>query len=252
MTLAKTEAIVLKTAGYGEDHRIVNCFTLNFGKLKFAVKGVHSKKNRFGASLEPMMLSRMVFYDHPAREILMLSQADIINAFPLLRKDIKLMSWGLYMVELTDELTAERDRSEDVFFLLKNTFANLSPESEWKMLIKYFELKFFKICGYELQLANCVECRGPIISKNTYCADINKGGILCEKCQKNISFMSINISGETLKILELFSSISIDKVNRLIVSERAFEELEGLMDLYRKKYLSRELKSLDFIRNINI
>lgn len=250
--LVSTEAIVLKTIDYGEGHKIVIFYTLEFGKLKIVVKGAKSAKNKFGASLEPMTLSRIVFYNHPGRDLQMISQSDLIASHANLRKDLSLMSWGLYIMELVDELTIERDINKPIFFLLKNLLEMISKISNWKILIKYFELKFFLLCGYALQLKNCVICSKKFESESSaYYLDINKGGVVCDKC-KNKSENILKISIETWKILNMLADISIDKVGRLIVSNKAHDELENMINFFRMKYISKELKSLKFIRGIKI
>ncbi|MBI5418429.1 DNA repair protein RecO [Candidatus Poribacteria bacterium] len=250
--LVSTEAIVLKTIDYGEGHKIVIFYTLEYGKLKIVVKGAKSSKNKFGASLEPMTLSRIVFYNHPARDLQMISQSDLIASHANLRKDLLTMSWGLYVMELVDELTIERDINKPIFFLLKNLLETLSKTNSLKIVIKYFELKFFLLCGYALQLKNCVICSKIFDNElSVYYLDINKGGVVCGKC-KNKSENILAIRVETWKILNMLANISIEKVGRLTVSNKAQDELESIINFFRMKYISKELKSLKFIREIKI
>ncbi len=263
MSLVSTEAIVLKSIDFGEGHKIVIFFTQDFGKVKIVVKGAHSFKNKFGASLEPMSLSHIVFYNRPERDLQMMSQADLVESFLAIQRDFQLLTWSLYLLELVDEFTEERDKNKFLFILIKKTFELLKAEKSsdakppkdsvpgWKLLIKYFEIKLFQISGYGIQLKNCVNCSNIFVpNKDAYSLDIYRGGIVCEKCKKLNEF-NLYIRGETLKILELFTMNGIDKIQRLRVSQKTFNELEKIVELYRKKYISKELKSLQFIKETN-
>ena len=60
--IVSTDAIVLRSMKYGETSKIVTLYSKKFGKIKVIAKGARSAKSKFGASLEPMMHSSVIFY----------------------------------------------------------------------------------------------------------------------------------------------------------------------------------------------
>ena len=53
----KTEAVVLRSFRLGESDRVLHLYTLDRGRVGAVAKGVRKTKSRFGARLEPLVLS---------------------------------------------------------------------------------------------------------------------------------------------------------------------------------------------------
>ena len=61
MPLHQSDSIILKTYPLGEADRIVVFFSRDHGKVRGVANGARRMKNRFGASLEPLAHSRIMF-----------------------------------------------------------------------------------------------------------------------------------------------------------------------------------------------
>ena len=61
MALVKSRGVVLRTYKLGETSKVVVCYTERYGKVRLVAKGARKGGGRFGAALEPLMVSGVVF-----------------------------------------------------------------------------------------------------------------------------------------------------------------------------------------------
>jgi DNA repair protein RecO len=80
MALITTDAIVLRTYNLAEADRIVLCLTRSAGLVRAVAKGARRMKSRFGAALEPFTLIKLAFYEKENRELVSMSQAEILKS----------------------------------------------------------------------------------------------------------------------------------------------------------------------------
>ena len=80
MALVQTEAIVLRTYNLAEADRIVLCLTRNAGLVRGVARGARRLKSRFGAALEPFTLISLTFHEKENRELVTLSQTEILKS----------------------------------------------------------------------------------------------------------------------------------------------------------------------------
>src|SRR5439155_9146329 len=80
MALVTTEAIVLRSYNLAEADRIVVCLTRNAGLVRAVAKGARRMKSRFGAALEPFTVIRLAFHEKENRELVTISNAEIVKS----------------------------------------------------------------------------------------------------------------------------------------------------------------------------
>lgn len=125
-SIVRTEAIVLRSLDYGETSQIVTLFTREKGKLGVMAKGARRPKSSFGATLQPMAYTQVVFYYKPTRTLQTLSESSHVESFHRLRRDLKKITAGLRIVELVDALMETEDPQPSVFALLVRALRRLN------------------------------------------------------------------------------------------------------------------------------
>ena len=118
------EAVVLKKQDFGEADRILTLFTKGHGKMKVLAKGVRRPTSRKGGNLD--LLNHVTIFVNKGRSLDLVTQAQSINTFYHLKKEIKSVSKAYYICEITDSLCAEGVASGYVFDLLVDTFSRFS------------------------------------------------------------------------------------------------------------------------------
>lgn len=116
------EAIVLRNRDFGEADRVLVLFTKNHGKLRVIAKGVRRPTSRKGGNLD--LLNHVRVFINKGRNLDLVTQAQAINTFSDLKKEVKSVSKAYYICEITDGLCAEGVVSEYIFNNLVKTFSN--------------------------------------------------------------------------------------------------------------------------------
>ena len=116
--IIRTEAVVLRSLDYGETSQIVTLFTREKGKVGVMAKGARRAQTPFGATLQPMAYTQVVYYYKPTRTLQILSESSHVESFHRLRDSLQRITVGLRIVELVDALMEEEDPQPAVFELI--------------------------------------------------------------------------------------------------------------------------------------
>ena len=147
-SIIRTEAVVLRSLDYGETSQIVTLFTREKGKLGVMAKGARRPKSSFGATLQPMAYTQVVFYYKPTRTLQTLSESSHVESFHRLRRDLTSITVGLRIVELVDALMEDEDPQPDAFALLVRVLRRLNAESSRATnLWPYLQLQLARVLG---------------------------------------------------------------------------------------------------------
>lgn len=182
MALVKSRAITLKTYKLGETSKVVVCYTRDFGKVRLVAKGARKGGGRLGAALEPMVVSGVVFYLRPGRELNLVSQAEVERQWPELRRDVVRMAYGGAILELTDALVSEQEEDAALFGLLEATLDRVAEadESLLDAVLWGYEVALSRGLGYGPELARCVVCGKGAEDGAKFSP--RRGGIVCPGC----------------------------------------------------------------------
>jgi len=147
-SIIRTEAVVLRSVDYGETSQIVTLFTREKGKLGVMAKGARRPKSSFGATLQPMAYTQVVFYFKPTRTLQTLSESSHVESFHRLREELTRITVGLRIVELVDALLEDEDPQPEVFALLVRCLHRLNAaEARVTNLWPYVQLHLARVLG---------------------------------------------------------------------------------------------------------
>ena len=239
----QTEAIIIKKTKLGEADRILTLYTPALGKIQAVAKGVRRPKSKLSGHLELLTHSQVTLARGHNLDTVTGSQT--VNSFMPLKTDLWLTSYGLYVIELVNQFTAEHVADALLFRLLLETLQNLSETNNRELLLRYFEIHLLEETGYRPQLQECVTCHQvlePIT--NSFCASI--GGILCPVCAGNQPFTR-PISVNALKVLRFIQRNEYNTVGRLKINTTLSLELESITRSYLKYLLERDVRSANWL-----
>lgn len=178
MGLLHDQGIVLRSYPFGEADRVVVLLSPNRGKLRTVAKGVRKTKSRFGGRLEPFTHVDLVMYE--GRNLDMITQVAIIEAFPALRADLDRVVAAGTMVEVADTVSAEQEPSLRLFLLLQRGLKALDAGPAHPDLVTSFLLKAAAVVGVAPALEECAGCGRPDdLERFSFSA----GGVLCPSCR---------------------------------------------------------------------
>jgi DNA repair protein RecO (recombination protein O) len=247
----KTWAIVIKTLDYGESDRIVAFYTSDFGKVKGIAKGAKRSRRRFSNALEPFTLSRLIFFDKKEAGLVRIEGCDIVNTFPAIREDIRKIAFGCYLVELVDEMTAEREANPDLFNMLKAFLSLLSDDEAKAQILRIFEIRSLSLLGYRPGLDRCLRCNETLEHGEPIHFSTQQGGLLCQRCSRGYYDLP-TISPGTAKILQAAMEMDLSKIHRLKFSKQALSESDTILSKFIHYHVNKELKSKKFLRDLGM
>jgi DNA repair protein RecO (recombination protein O) len=159
MGLFETEAIVLRTFNLAEADKIVVCLTRQSGVVRAVARGARKLKSRFGAGLEPFTLINLSYYEKEGRELVSLSQAEIISSYFKLSRHSEAVAALSYLCELVMEFAPPHEPNEKLFRMVSACIEAISvvPE-EWQLLVRYFEVWMLRLSGFWPDLRACADC----------------------------------------------------------------------------------------------
>jgi DNA repair protein RecO (recombination protein O) len=242
----RVEAVVLRHSNWGEADRMLWLYTLEMGKIRAIAKGVRKIRSRKAGHLEPFIRSSLLLAK--GRDILLITQAETIEAYLALRQDMAGITYASYIVELLDRFTYEEGENRPLYRLLNETLQRLAEESDRDLVIHYFEIRLLDLVGYRPQLFRCLGCDEEIQPEDQFFS-AERGGVLCPKCGP-LHPGSQQISMTALKYLRHFQRSSFSEAHRARPSPKINREIEQIVQHYLTYLLERGLNTPAFLRRL--
>ncbi len=186
MNILKTRGIVLRDYELFEQDKIVTFYTQDFGMLKVVVKGARKIKSRFSAVVQFPSYIDILVYKKKGTGMGILTDCGVRHLFFKIRKNILKFAYASYLAEILLSSLKESQVNEELFYLSLRVLFSLEQgkKEDFEMLISFFKLKLLHILGYTPELRRCVECGKNRDFFKLFYFTPNKGGIICQDCQK--------------------------------------------------------------------
>jgi DNA repair protein RecO (recombination protein O) len=243
----RVEAIVLRHADWGEADRLLTLYTRERGKVRAIAKGARKIRSRKAGHLEPF--TRVTLQLARGRDLLIVTQADTLDAFLPIRENLVKTSQASYIVELLDRFTYEDDSENyNIFRLLTEALTRLEKEADPWLAIRYYEVQLLDLLGYRPHLFECANCGREIKAEDQFFSAA-LGGVLCPACGGGLPGVW-SVSVEALKYLRHFQRSDYAAAQRARPALEIQNEVEALLQRYVTYLLERALNSPDFLKQI--
>tara|TARA_B100000686_G_C16802828_1_gene987394 strand:- start:4426 stop:5178 length:753 start_codon:yes stop_codon:yes gene_type:complete len=250
MALYNTRAIVLRTIKLSETDKLVTFLTERHGKIKCAAKSARRIKSRFGAALEPLSYTHIIYFGKEYQDIYRLNNCDIIHSFQSIRENLAKLFTALYFNELVDLLFADGQNPRGFFQFLLESLAGIQKGLNMDTLCRLYEIRIMTYTGYAPRLDQCALCKNyPNGQELGY--SFSRNGIVCQKCNNSKS-SEIKIKAGTLNYVRKLAKIGIYQSERLKIPSFMRNEVELLTHRLIQYQLGREPKSYPFIKKIKL
>ena len=243
----RVEAVVLRHNDYGEADRLLTLYTRQLGKTRVLAKGARKIASRKAGHIEPFTQVKLQLAR--GRDMLLVTQADTVDAYLPLREDLILTSQASYVLELLDRFTYVDDtENPSTFRLLTDTLARLASNDDPWLVIRYYEMRLLDHLGFRPQLVQCVNCGREIKAEDQFFS-FRAGGVICPRCGLGLPQLK-PIKVETLKYLRHFQRSNYRDAARAKPSPEVQKEAEDIMQGYFTYLLERELNTPGFLKKI--
>lgn len=242
----RAEAVVLRHTDWGEADRLLTLYTREMGKMRALAKGARKVRSRKAGHLEPFTHVRLLLAS--GRDLLIVTQADTLNAHLPLRADLERIGYAAYVVELLDRFVYEEGENASLFHLLTDTLTRLDAEPDAWPVVRYYEMRLLDMLGFRPQLFACANCEAEIQPQDQFFSAA-QGGVLCPGCGAGLPEVR-SVSLETLKYMRHFQRSSYAVARRAHPDPATRQAVEELVQAYLTYLLERGLNSPGFIRRV--
>jgi len=243
----RAEAIVLRHIDWGEADRLLTLYTRELGKVRAIAKGARKINSRKAGHIEPF--TRVTLQLAKGRDLLIVTQAQMIDAYQPLREDLTRMGYAAYALELLDRFVPDEEIAvPSLYRLIGETLARLATETDAWLPIRYYEMRLLDHLGFRPQLFECANCGRDILPEDQFFS-YAAGGVICPRCAQGLKGLH-KISIEALKYLRHFQRSTYREASRAHPEADTKREMENLMQGYFTHLLERDLNTPDFIKSV--
>lgn len=242
MAQYQTEAILLAVRDWGDADKLITLFSRGHGKISAVAYGARRPKNRMAGSLQLFSHVELVLLQGSKLDTI--RQCDVKTSFRGLREDLSQMAYGVFILELVDELWPDRQPETTVFDLLLMVFAVLQKRNP-RLVALAAAWQMLKLAGFQPVLNQCVRCGCSLHFPAKF--DAQAGGGVCLACSDPTA---TDFSEDEADFLHKLLMLNWDAIGLFTVKGKVLMETERKLIDYLLCRLERHLRSLDFIRKI--
>jgi len=216
-------AFILHGRDFRDSSRLLDVFTLDYGRVTLVAKGARSARSKLQGVLEPF--TPLIISWSGKGDVQTLTGAESVKSeIDLSGKQIMC---AYYINELLQRLMTVHDPHPELFEIYQTTLARFKHEDE-EIILRRFEKNLLTEIGYGLNLNIESESGVSIVKNENYYYDIEKGPVSIKQNNlNNESNGEFIISGQTL------FDMSVDKFS----SSRNQKEAKKLMRIILNHYL---------------
>ncbi|MGI9642507.1 MAG: DNA repair protein RecO [Acidimicrobiia bacterium] len=234
--LIRDDAVVLRTYRLGEADRIVVLMTRDHGKVRGVAKGVRKTRSKFVSRLEPTTHIDVQLYEGRS-ELWTITQAETIDRFVKLRSDLELLTRGVALLEVIDQIALDREPNSELHRLLVGALGALNDVGA-PLVVAGFNWKVLVSEGFAPMLDECVACGS---TRSLVAFDIDDGGMRCADCRRGTP-----VSAEALEVTRQMLGGELNKALSLPRSG-VTDEVDALATAAVEHHLERRLRSVGVI-----
>ena len=238
--------IVLRVTDYNDRDALLTLLTEGQGKLTVKARGLRRKNSPLVAPCQLLAYGEFTLFEY--RGQFTINEAQSIELFTPLRRDLTKLSLGTYFAQVSEVLSQEDFPSPELQSLLLNCLYALCrlnlPESQIKAV---FELRGACLSGYTPDLFGCHICG----SQNPQRFDLSAGQLECGSCRSQESNgIRIPVTPAMLEAMRYICLCDPKKLFSFQLGGDTLHKLSSLTEAYLTTQLERGFSTLDFYKSL--
>jgi DNA repair protein RecO (recombination protein O) len=242
MPLRESEAIILQHYALGEADWLVSFLTRSMGRVRGVAAGARRPKSRFGSTLERLSHVRIWFFERQNRELVRVSQCEMIESFlDGFRDYASSVALGIFS-EVTEAVLPDHEASDANFRLLLLAAQTVKRTLRPELPLAYFVLWTVKLGGWLPSLDRCGRCGHALLEDGATAYLSPAGSVRCAKCR------TPGMRALSPGALTLASQMLVERLDRIngsvaLGAARPARELTNSMLDVIELQIDRKLKS---------
>lgn len=243
----ETKGLVILEKCVGESDRLVTVLTEGEGVLRaFAQQAKKIKSSKLSAT-QLFSYSRLSIFK--GRDKYIIDDAQPIEVFFDLRKDIERLSLAQYFCELAGALAPQEAEAGDFLRLMLNSLHFLSKGTRPNDLLKAIvEMRMLSLAGY---MPNLICCSGCSCYEADQMAFLPRSGLIyCGDCYKPSQEQAILLGRGALTGMRHIIYSDFEKLFSFTLSKKGLKQLSKASECFTLCTLERSFQTLDFYRQM--
>jgi DNA repair protein RecO (recombination protein O) len=244
MPLHESEAIVLQRYTLGEADRLVSFLSRTMGRMRGVAAGAKKPKSRFGSTLEQLSHIRIWFFERESRELVRISQCEMIESFLDAFGDYASSVAFALFTEITETVLPDREASDANFRLLLLAAQTVKRTGKPELAMAYFTLWTVKLGGWLPALDHCARCGEVLLEDSAAYFSPSASAIACAKCRRpgmRVISPAALVAARRM-FVERLDRLSQESGPASINSRTAREITDAMLDIIEHQ-IDRKLKS---------
>ena len=243
-----TKGLVVRVTPYNDNDAILSVLTPNYGKLSVKARGLRRKNSPLIAPCQLLAYADFTLFEY--RGMYTINEANSVELFSALRKDLQKLSLGSYFPQAAETMSLEDLPNPELLSLVLNCLFALSKLGIPEVMVKaVFELRSACLCGYTPDLYGCYRCG----CENPDRFDISAGRLECVPCRDSTSAgLRMPVSQGVLDAMRYICACDSRKLFSFSASMETLENLSYITESYLSTQLERGFSTLDFYKSLLI
>ena len=242
------QGIVLRVTEYKERDALLTLLTGKHGKITIKARGLRRKNSPLVAPCQLLAYGEFTLFEYRGQYTI--NEAQSLELFTPLRKDLVKLSLGTYFAQVAEVLSQEDSPSPELLSLVLNSLFALSrlnlPDNQIKAA---FELRAACLSGYTPDLFGCHICG----SQEPDRFDLSAGQLECLNCRSRESNgIRMSVTPSVLEAMRYICLCDPKKLFSFRISTGTLFQLGSLTEAYLTTQLERGFSTLDFYKSLII
>lgn len=242
------QGIVLRVTDYNDRDALLTLLTRRHGKLTVKARGLRRKNSPLIAPCQLLAYGEFTLFEYRGQYTI--NEAQSLELFLPLRRDLTRLSLGTYFAQAAEVLSQEDLPNPELQALLLNSLYALSklglPEDKVKAV---FELRAACLSGYTPDLFGCHICG----NQNPDRFDLSAGQLECRNCRSGESRgIRLPVTPAMLEAMRYICLCDPKKLFSFQVGADTQKQLSELTEAYLSTQLERGFSTLDFYKSLLI
>lgn len=242
------QGIVLRVTDYNDRDALLTLLTRNHGKITAKARGLRRKNSPLVAPCQLLAFGEFTLFEYRGQYTI--NEAQSLELFTPLRRDLGKLSLGTYFAQVSEVLSQEDCPNPELLSLLMNSLYALSKLSLSEKQVKaVFELRAVCLSGYTPDLFGCHLCG----SQQPERFDLSAGQLECRTCRDPESQgIRMPVTASMLEAMRYICLCDPKKLFSFQIGPDTLEKLSSLTESYLCTQLERGFSTLDFYKSLTI
>ena len=172
---------MLRSFPLGEADRLVSFLSRTEGRLKGVARGARRTKSQFGSTLETLSHVRIWFYERETRDLVRISQCEMMESFFEAQKDYTKNLASALISQIVELVLPEKEATDPVFRLILVAAREISSSKGIWLPLAYFALWSARLAGWLPSFDRCQNCGKEYGARPAWV--MQNGEFVCPDCR---------------------------------------------------------------------